>query len=71
MASIGYPDNSASLAAGSGRGRATVAMGFVTGMLAGLVGSGGDPAPLLAATGIDAADADGTLREWKAAAVAA
>lgn len=34
---------------------ATVAMGFVTGMLAGLVRAGRDPAPLLAAAGIDAA----------------
>jgi AraC-like DNA-binding protein len=34
---------------------ATVAMGFVTGMLAGLARAGRDPAPLLAAAGIDAA----------------
>ena len=32
-------------------------MGFVTGMLAGLIRRGIDPAPLLAATGIDIADA--------------
>lgn len=34
---------------------ATVAMGFVTGMLAGMTRAGHDPAPLLAACGIDAA----------------
>lgn len=34
---------------------ATVAMGFVTGMLAGMVHAGRDPAPLLAAAGIDPA----------------
>ncbi len=34
---------------------ATVAMGFVTGMLAGMARAGRDPAPLLAAAGIDAA----------------
>ena len=39
------------------RSQATVAMGFVTGMLAGLIRRGIDPAPLLAATGIDIADA--------------
>ena len=37
--------------------RATVAMGFVTGMLAGMLRRGRDPAPLLAAVGIDLADA--------------
>ncbi len=37
--------------------RATVAMGFVTGMLSGMVRQGRDPGPLLAATGIDLADA--------------
>ena len=36
--------------------RATVAHGFVTGMLAGLVRRGGDPGPLLAAAGIDPRD---------------
>lgn len=61
MAFAGYPDNSASPGGGAGRGRATVAMGFVTGMLAGLVGSGRDAAPLLTATGIHAADADGRV----------
>ncbi|NTV69663.1 MAG: AraC family transcriptional regulator [Azonexaceae bacterium] len=39
-----------------GRTQATVAMGFVTGMLAGLARRQIDPAPLLAATGIDIAD---------------
>lgn len=34
---------------------ATVAIGFVTGMLAGMARAGRDPAPLLAAAGIDAA----------------
>ncbi len=38
------------------RGRATVAPGFVTGMLAGLAHRGHDPAPLLARAGIDLAD---------------
>ena len=38
------------------RGRATVAPGFVTGMLAGLIHRGHDPAPLLARAGIDLAD---------------
>jgi len=38
------------------RTQTTVAMGFVTGMLAGLARRGRDPAPLLAATGIDIAD---------------
>lgn len=38
------------------RAKATVAMGFVTGMLAGLPRRAVDPAPLLAATGIDLAD---------------
>lgn len=38
------------------RSRATVAPGFVTGMLAGLGRLGRDPAPFLAATGIDIAD---------------
>ena len=38
------------------RTQATVAMGFVTGMLAGLQRRHIDPAPLLAATGIDIAD---------------
>jgi len=38
------------------RRQATVAMGFVTGMLAGLARRRIDPAPLLAATGIDIAD---------------
>ncbi len=38
------------------RTQATVAMGFVTGMLAGLRHRGMDPAPLLQATGIDIAD---------------
>jgi AraC-like DNA-binding protein len=38
------------------RTQTTVAMGFVTGMLAGLARHGRDPAPLLAATGIDLAD---------------
>lgn len=38
------------------RTQATVAMGFVTGMLAGMARRGIDPAPLLAATGIDIAD---------------
>lgn len=37
--------------------RATVAMGFVTGMLAGPLRAGRDPAPWLAAIGIDLADA--------------
>lgn len=32
-------------------------MGFVTGMLAGVIGRGRDPAPLLAAVGVDIADA--------------
>ncbi len=36
---------------------ATVAMGFVTGMLAGIAGRGIDPTALLKATGIDIADA--------------
>jgi AraC-like DNA-binding protein len=35
---------------------ATVAIGFVTGMLAGMARAGRDPAPLLAASGIDPAD---------------
>lgn len=39
------------------RGRATVAPGFVTGMLAGLHRRSLDPAPLLARAGIDLADA--------------
>ncbi|HAF53698.1 MAG TPA: AraC family transcriptional regulator [Thauera sp.] len=38
------------------RSRATVAPGFVTGMLAGLAHRGHDPAPLLARAGIDLAD---------------
>ncbi|MCK0507187.1 AraC family transcriptional regulator [Aromatoleum anaerobium] len=37
--------------------RATVARGFVTGMLSGMVRQGRDPAPLLAETGVDLADA--------------
>ncbi len=37
--------------------RATVAMGFVTGMLSGMLRQGRDPKALLAATGIDLADA--------------
>lgn len=45
-------DNSAT----SPRSRATVAPGFVTGMLAGPLRAGRDPAPLLAAAGIDIAD---------------
>ncbi len=40
------------------RGRATVAPGFVTGMLAGLERRGLDPAPLLARAGIDLAETD-------------
>lgn len=36
--------------------RATVAMGFVSGMLSGLQRQGRDPAPILAAAGIDATD---------------
>lgn len=40
----------------AGRRRATVAMGFVTGMLAGFPRRGLDPAPLLAEAGIDLAD---------------
>lgn len=39
-----------------GRNRATVAMGFVTGMLAGLQRRGLDAAPLLAAAGVSLAD---------------
>ncbi|ATE61035.1 AraC family transcriptional regulator [Thauera sinica] len=39
------------------RSRATVAMGFVTGMLSGMRRQGRDPAPILAASGIDLADA--------------
>jgi AraC-like DNA-binding protein len=39
------------------RTQATVAMGFVNGMLAGLVRQGLDPAPLLAAAEVDTADA--------------
>jgi hypothetical protein len=39
------------------RTQATVAMGFVNGMLAGLVRQGLDPAPLLAAAAVDTADA--------------
>ncbi len=39
------------------RSRATVAMGFVTGMLSGMRRAGRDPALLLAASGIDLADA--------------
>lgn len=38
------------------RSRATVAMGFVTGMLSGMRRRGRDPAPILAASGIDLAD---------------
>ena len=38
------------------RTQATVAMGFVTGMLAGLKRHGLDPGPLLAASGVDIAD---------------
>lgn len=38
------------------RGRATVAPGFVSGMLAGYVRRGHDPAPLLSRAGIDLAD---------------
>ncbi|MFU2488007.1 AraC family transcriptional regulator [Thauera sp. WH-1] len=38
------------------RNRASVAMGFVTGMLSGMHRQGRNPAPLLAATGIDLAD---------------
>lgn len=45
------------LAASAYRSRATVAMGFVTGMLSGVRRLGRDPAPLLAASGIDLADA--------------
>ena len=41
-------------ASGPGSGRATVAAGFVTGMMAGLVRSGGNPASLLEAAGISA-----------------
>ncbi len=52
MAFAAYPDNSASPGGGAGRGRATVAMGFVTGMLAGLGRLGRDPGPVLAAAGI-------------------
>ena len=40
----------------AGRTQATVAMGFVTGMLAGLKRHGLDPGPLLAASGVDIAD---------------
>lgn len=36
----------------SGRTRATVAAGFVTGMMAGVIRAGGDPVPLLDAAGI-------------------
>lgn len=43
------------------RTQATVAMGFVTGMLAGLVRRGTDPAPFLAATGIDLAAGSGRI----------
>ena len=39
------------------RSRATVAMGFVTGMLSGMRRAGRDPTPMLAASGIDLADA--------------
>lgn len=39
------------------RTQTTVAMGFVTGMLAGIARHGGDPSALLRATGIDIADA--------------
>lgn len=51
------PTNPAPGASRPRRGRATVAPGFVTGMLAGLVRHGHDPAPLLARAGIDIADA--------------
>ena len=56
MASGKHPENSANPAAPAPRNRATVAMGFVTGMLAGVIHAGHDPAPLLAATGIDLAE---------------
>jgi len=39
------------------RNQATVAMGFVSGMLSGMHRHGHDPTPLLAATGISLADA--------------
>ena len=39
------------------RTQTTVAMGFVTGMLAGIIRQGGNPGTLLAAAGIDIADA--------------
>ena len=56
MASGKHPENSATPATTAPRNRATVAMGFVTGMLAGVLHAGRDPAPLLAATGIDLAE---------------
>lgn len=46
----------APLTARASRKRATVAMGFVTGMLAGMLRHGKDAAPLLARAGIDLAD---------------
>jgi AraC-like DNA-binding protein len=46
----------APLSARASRKRATVAMGFVTGMLAGMLRHGKDAAPLLARAGIDLAD---------------
>ena len=56
MASSKHPENPSPSAAAAPRSRATVAMGFVTGMLAGVLHAGRDPAPLLAATGIDLAE---------------
>ena len=56
MASAKHPEDSATPTATAPRSRATVAMGFVTGMLAGVLHAGRDPAPLLAATGIDLAE---------------
>lgn len=54
-----HANSAAAASAGAGRPRrprATVAHGFVTGMLAGLERLGSDPAPLLAAAGIDLSD---------------
>ena len=56
MATRDHPDNSAAPPHPAPRNRATVAKGFVVGMLAGTLQAGGDPAALLAATGIDLAD---------------
>lgn len=56
--------------ANSATSGATVAIGFVTGMLAGMARAGRDPAPLLAAAGIDPASLDDSAARIPLAAYA-